>query len=416
MNCGLVATILNTARLIVVLAFAACAVPNIILDTDFGGDVDDCGALAVLHALADNGECNILAVMLSVPDYLSGPAVDVVNTFYSRPDLPIGVAHRDIFEDRTFSLPKSQKVMACGSYAEYLADNYPHDVATSDELPLSTNLYRQILASRPDTSVTIVTVGYLINIAHLLQSPPDEYSDLCGRDLVAKKVKAWSCMGGAYPEGREWNFWALNMGPATKFAVDNWPRPVTFSGYEIGSAILTGSTLAEETPYDNPIRRAYDIYLCGEGKNRESWDLTAVLYAVRGLADYWAAETNGCNEIAADGSNAWQASPDKQHAYLKQLKSTSEMKDILDGLLTQPPGEGEPYKTPVAASQAQHRLPLGPNGSFGVFDATGRLITRGTDRACFYSLHPGTRMPSAVHIYRYRAEENLAARAVGTIH
>ena len=36
--------------------------PKIIFETDFTADVDDVGALTVLHALADRGEADILAV------------------------------------------------------------------------------------------------------------------------------------------------------------------------------------------------------------------------------------------------------------------------------------------------------------------------------------------------------------------
>ncbi len=49
-----------------VLLFCSCILPlqaqkNVILDTDMGGDCDDTGALAVLHALADNrGEAILL--------------------------------------------------------------------------------------------------------------------------------------------------------------------------------------------------------------------------------------------------------------------------------------------------------------------------------------------------------------------
>ena len=38
---------------------------KIIFDTDMGPDFDDVGAITVLHALADNGECEILACMAS---------------------------------------------------------------------------------------------------------------------------------------------------------------------------------------------------------------------------------------------------------------------------------------------------------------------------------------------------------------
>ena len=58
-------------KLLSSLTFAAamCAaaafggVPKVILDTDMLTDFDDVGALAALHALADAGECEILATV-----------------------------------------------------------------------------------------------------------------------------------------------------------------------------------------------------------------------------------------------------------------------------------------------------------------------------------------------------------------
>ena len=41
---------------------------NLILDTDLGPDYDDVGAMALMHALADSGQVNILAVVSSNKD------------------------------------------------------------------------------------------------------------------------------------------------------------------------------------------------------------------------------------------------------------------------------------------------------------------------------------------------------------
>ena len=40
---------------------------HIIYDTDFGMDVDDVGALALLHVLEDKGELELLGVVSNVP-------------------------------------------------------------------------------------------------------------------------------------------------------------------------------------------------------------------------------------------------------------------------------------------------------------------------------------------------------------
>ena len=63
---------------------------KVIFDTDVGGDVDDAGALAVLHALADREEIELLAMGVVIGHEAAVPYVHAVNTWYGRPDLPIG--------------------------------------------------------------------------------------------------------------------------------------------------------------------------------------------------------------------------------------------------------------------------------------------------------------------------------------
>src|SRR5262245_8041091 len=73
---------------------AAEPVP-IIFDTDMDTDCDDAGALAVLHALADRGECEVLGTMVSVSHPGSAPTVAAINAYYGRPDLPLGSVKGD---------------------------------------------------------------------------------------------------------------------------------------------------------------------------------------------------------------------------------------------------------------------------------------------------------------------------------
>src|SRR5207249_1436505 len=69
---------------------------DVIFDTDMALDVDDVGALALLHALSDRKECRILAVGVSESarayDGLWAAAMaDVIDTYYGRPEIPVGV-------------------------------------------------------------------------------------------------------------------------------------------------------------------------------------------------------------------------------------------------------------------------------------------------------------------------------------
>src|SRR5688500_18066106 len=63
---------------------------RILFDTDMDSDCDDVGALAVLHALADRGAADILATVVSSRHEWSPACADAINTFYGRPNLPIG--------------------------------------------------------------------------------------------------------------------------------------------------------------------------------------------------------------------------------------------------------------------------------------------------------------------------------------
>jgi hypothetical protein len=53
-------------------------------------DVDDVGALAMVHALADMGETEILGVMVCAKNPWSVLCADRINTYFNRGDLPLG--------------------------------------------------------------------------------------------------------------------------------------------------------------------------------------------------------------------------------------------------------------------------------------------------------------------------------------
>jgi hypothetical protein len=81
-------------------------------------------------------------------------------------------------------------------------------------------------------------------------------------------------------------------------------------------------------------------------KNRQSWDQTAVLCAVRGLdgglADFWDLRSNGFLHVNEDGSNVWRESPDKKHSYLVKKMPSEKIAAVVEGLmLKQANGEGQ---------------------------------------------------------------------------
>jgi inosine-uridine nucleoside N-ribohydrolase len=197
-------------------------------------------------------------------------------------------------------------------------------------------LYRKVLAGQPDKGVVMVSVGQVTNFRNLLKTGPDEHSDFEGVELVKRKVKVWVCMGGKIPEGREANL--IHDGPAAAYAIEHWPTPIVFSGWEIGQQIMTGAGL-REAPEETPVRRAYELY---NGLNdRQSWDQTAVLYAVRGLngglADYWDVEREGYLHVNQDGSNVWRTSPNRPHAYLVRKMDPKKIAAVIEELMMRGP-------------------------------------------------------------------------------
>lgn len=302
-------------------------VPHIIFDTDIGGDYDDVGALGMLHALADKGEVEILATVASNLSPLVAPSIDVINTYFGRPDLPIGA-------------PKTPGVAQdCGDlhWSDSLVAIYPHRIDRTADAPDAVQIYRKILASQPDSSVTLVTVGFLTNLKNLLESDPDSFSRLNGKELVAKKIKLWVAMAGKFPQGKEYN--VMCDSTSSEYVIENWPGKVVFSGFEIGDQVLTGLRLIKDGPADSPVRKVYAISIPKreyDKTGRRSWDQTAVLAAVRGISPYFKVK-KGRFIAYPDGSNGWVDDPNGLQEYLVQKMSPDSVAYEIETLMMYSP-------------------------------------------------------------------------------
>ena len=300
---------------------ATRAVP-IIFDTDIGPDVDDAGTAAILNALADRGEARILAMNCCTSSEWGAPCLDAINTYYGRPDVPIG----------TF---KGVGFLTDAKYNRAIAEQFPNDLKNGRNAPDATEVYRQVLAKQPDHSVTVCAVGPLNNLARLLESAPDKYSKRPGRELVERKVARLVVMGGRYPEGKEWNFEQAPAAAAKVMA--EWPSPIVASGFEIGARVHTGKRLETETPDTNPVRKAFALY-AGAGKGRESWDETALYAAVRSPESLWDVKGSGAITInPATSVNSWTATANGKHAYLVERQPIAEVEKSIEDLMVQAP-------------------------------------------------------------------------------
>ena len=298
----------------------------VIFDSDMGPDYDDVGAITLLHAFADSGYINILATVASTKYEGVAAVFNVLNTYFNRPGLLIGVP-----KGKALELKDRQH------WTDTLLLKYPHKIKKNEEVLSATEVYRKALASQPDRSVSIITVGFLTNLADLLQSHPDKYSKLNGKELVSKKVRQLVCMAGSFPAGSEFN--VRTDAASSKIVFENWQTPVLFSGVEIGMKIKTGLPLVNNRSLKNsPVKDVFRICIplsLQDSAGRMSWDQTAVLIGVKGYKPWWNIRT-GKIKVAVDGSNTWEIGS-SLHSYLIESQSANIIRDLINDLMLHQP-------------------------------------------------------------------------------
>lgn len=308
---------------------------KIIFDTDLGVDCDDTGALALIHSLVNDGEAKLLAVThcFSTP-YVAG-AIDCINRYYNN-SVPVGVNHA-VFYDTP------------NTYAKALSENFDNSYPPSSlkNIPDSHKLIRKILAEQEDKSVTLVATGTLATLALLVNSQADDISPLSGKELISKKVERTVIMGGRFFETWKEPIYADNVETAdyvewewnihedinsAKIVCDEWPKDseLVFSSYEIGCFIKTLIGYSKTAPKTNPVRLAYEIHSGDNG--RCSWDLTAVLEAIRPSA-YWNYQEYGTITVDDNGVTKWTKNDEFKRTYLLPKTSDEELVKIMDELI-----------------------------------------------------------------------------------
>lgn len=314
----------------------ASAAEKLIIDTDMGADVDDVGSIAVAHYYADQGQAELLAVMVSNMGGNAGwaaPTADAINTYYQRPNVPLATNKGPA---KAFAGDRSKFVEHIGANKS----RFGHDLATEGTAEDAVVAYRRILNAQPNKSVSLIVVGWMSNIANLMDSPSNYKGDKIyktGKKLLEQKLKTLIVMGGRYPSGLEFNF-KFDGASASK-VMSNLQVPMVFTGYELGTLVQSGDSLVN-TSVNSPVREAYRLYGGGvEPFNRASWDLTAVVYAVEGLGDYFSYSEKGKNRVSSDGSNVWLSGNAKGDVYLKLKDSSARtrLRNRLNDILKTPP-------------------------------------------------------------------------------
>jgi PKD domain/Inosine-uridine preferring nucleoside hydrolase len=279
---------------------------KVIFETDMCLDVDDVGALAVLHALANNDEAEILAVCFNEVHPYGASAIDAINTWYGRGDIPVGI-YKDTLSAPDFS-----------PYLKALSE-FPNDL-DHNSVKSALEVYQSVLRDQPDNSVTIISAGFLNNLSELLRED---------QDLVASKIKELVIMGGVINDG--FNLSRHKLVSESENVLENWPSPIVISGS--GGVILTGPGL-EDSPMENPVRAAYYKFFHNNYCGRPSWDQIAVLYGVRGLSDYFSMDDSGSGALI--NGYTWQMKAGYR-SFIRTLLPKGAYIKVIEGLMMDEP-------------------------------------------------------------------------------
>lgn len=294
----------------------------VIFETDLGNDIDDALAMDLLYKYQDAGKIRLLAVNLNKEGLAPAEYVDILNTWYGYPDIPIGII-RDGVDCETDAVNYAQAVVNLKDADDRLLFARSHPGYA--DYPEAVMLYRKLLAAEPDTSVVIASVGFSTNLARLLASPADGISPLTGKELVARKVKLLSMMAGCFidPNNHEYN--VVKDVPAAKTVFEEWPTPVVTSPAEVGGGIqYPGSSIENDFTWapQHPVVEGYKAYR-PMPYDRPTWDPTAVLYAVEG-GDWFTVSPPGRIEVTEEGSTLFTEDPAGTRRYLAVTKEQRE--------------------------------------------------------------------------------------------
>ncbi|MBQ9959269.1 MAG: nucleoside hydrolase, partial [Oscillospiraceae bacterium] len=302
----------------------------IIFDTDMDTDCDDAGALALMFEYVKRGRAELLGIIGDAAQKEVPGCCELLCNYYGI-KRPIGAVYEADYDSAVTD-----------RYARYRAhrDTLPEGIyynrvmtrlagKTDTDYPAAARVYRELLASAADKSVTVVAVGFFTAIENLFATKGDDISELDGVALFEKKVDKVVSMGCAdYPRTDNYNF-NYNMDRVdAKAFFDLCPVPIYVC--PDGADVITGSCFTAALQLGHPLRTIYEIYN-GPCRGRSSWDLVSLLWALEPDHPAFTTESHGtvryddsCNEVY------WQEDGPRQDYALRCTMPPDEMAALLD--------------------------------------------------------------------------------------
>jgi inosine-uridine nucleoside N-ribohydrolase len=240
----------------------------------------------------------------------------MINRFYGRGELPVGAAIKALQDGA------GDGYMAAALRSMPAAGDTPAEPAPA--------LLRRLLSEARE-KVVIVQTGFSTNLAALMDTPE-------GVTLAKEKVALVVVMGGNFTGGDpEYNV-RIDVASA-KTVFERWPTPMVFSGFEIGRDLLYPAASIERDfayAHPHPIAESYRAYHAMP-YDRPTWDLTAVLEAVRSAHNYFARSEPGTVQVAPNGATRFVAGPGDRQYLRADPSRHAEILEVLTLLASQPP-------------------------------------------------------------------------------
>lgn len=276
--------------------------PRLIIDEDWGDDVDCAGALALAMTQVKAGNCVIDSLMSTGPNQ-SGPSFADTCARWSGHEVPV-------YFDATDYPCKGPN----SGYPRTITSTFGTAFGIGGNSCLqyadTTMGYRRQLAQMitRNQRCRIMTAGGLSSLANLMRSERDSISPLTGMQLIAAAVELLVVMGGYKGAGREYNF-ALKPA-ATAYVVNNWVGPIYGVDFGLGNFFLYNPSTSPDT---NPFSDAYQIAAPGE---RPAWDVVTMAIAIFGPGFSFYTFQPGRQVIdTATGANTWRPDPAGNYFY-----------------------------------------------------------------------------------------------------
>lgn len=285
--------------------------PQIILDSDIGSSYDDLIALAMLHTYERQGKCRLAGMVVDRMGEDCALTADVVNTWYDRPDLPLALV-RDGIPDPAVWIDYRDMAEYRDAEGNRLFRNSGRKMSG---IPDGYELYRQLLSRADDNSVEICCIGFLTALSQLLESGPDEYSELSGVELVRRKVRCLYVTGGGFDGTQEPDYNFAQGLSFTRTFFNLWPEDVDviLSPTEVGQRIdYTPLQVQEDYPAGHPFHEM--LRHCKADEGQRMWDPLVVINAVEGDGLFRISE-RGRVILGEDAGTSFETDPQGNFRY-----------------------------------------------------------------------------------------------------